>query len=89
MGEKRLFYNGRVLDPEKESVISAKTHAYNTDNNPLAGFKLGFVIDKVFLRGHLAVEDGELKQEKLRTFFKRLTVFAQMFPILLIVLPRQ
>ena len=22
-----------VFDPEKENVISAKTHAYNTDNN--------------------------------------------------------
>ena len=60
-----------VLDPEKESVISAKTHAYNTDNNPFEGFKLGCVIDKVFLRGHLAVEDGELKQEKLGGFIRR------------------
>ena len=60
-----------VLDPEKESVISAKTHAYNTDNNPFEGFKLGCVIDKVFLRGHLAVENGELKQEKLGGFIRR------------------
>ena len=60
-----------VLDPEKESVISAKTHAYNTDNNPFEGFKLGCGIDKVFLRGHLAVEDGELKQEKLGGFIRR------------------
>ena len=59
-----------VLDPEKESVISAKTHAYNTDNNPFEGFKLGCVIDKVFLRGHLAVEVGELKQEKLGGFIR-------------------
>ncbi|HRM01837.1 MAG TPA: dihydropyrimidinase, partial [Anaerostipes hadrus] len=29
-----------VLDPEKESVISAATHAYNTDNNPFEGFRL-------------------------------------------------
>ena len=60
-----------VLDPEKESVISAKTHAYNTDNNPFEGFKLGCGIDKVFLRGHLAVEDGELRQEKLGGFIRR------------------
>lgn len=60
-----------VLDPERESVISAKTHAYNTDNNPFEGFKLGCGIDKVFLRGHLAVEDGELKQEKLGGFIRR------------------
>ena len=30
-----------VLDPHGESVISAATHAYNTDNNPFEGFKLG------------------------------------------------
>ncbi len=29
-----------VFDPEKENVISAKTHLYHTDNNPYEGFKL-------------------------------------------------
>lgn len=52
-----------VLDPEKESVISAKTHAYNTDNNPFEGFALHCAIDDVFLRGHHAVQDGKLKEE--------------------------
>ena len=28
-----------VFDPEKENVISAETHAYNTDNNPYEGFE--------------------------------------------------
>lgn len=37
-----------VFDPEKESVISAKTHAYNTDNNPFEGFALHGEVDKVF-----------------------------------------
>lgn len=60
-----------ILDPSKESVISAKTHAYNTDNNPFEGFKLGCVIDDVFLRGHHAVEEGKLKEEKLGTFIRR------------------
>ena len=60
-----------VFDPEKESVISAKTHAYNTDNNPFEGFALHGGIDKVFLRGNLAVEDGELKKEKLGTYISR------------------
>ena len=54
-----------VLDPAKESVISAATHAYNTDNNPFEGFKLGCSIDKVFLRGNLAVEDGKLVKKNL------------------------
>ena len=28
-----------VFDPEKENVISAETHAYNTDNNPYEGLE--------------------------------------------------
>ena len=60
-----------VLDPAKESVISAATHAYNTDNNPFEGFKLECGIDKVFLRGNLAVEDGKLVKEKLGKYIAR------------------
>ena len=60
-----------VLDPEEKSVISAKTHAYNTDNNPFEGFELHCGIDKVFLRGHLAVTGGKIAEEKLGTFIPR------------------
>ena len=60
-----------VLDPEKESVISAATHAYNTDNNPFEGFRLRCGIDKVFLRGNLAVDDGQLVKEKLGKYIAR------------------
>ena len=60
-----------VFDPDKENVISAKTHAYNTDNNPYEGFKIHGDIDKVFLRGKLAVDGGRLVQEKLGTYIKR------------------
>ncbi|WP_418404432.1 dihydropyrimidinase [Blautia sp.] len=60
-----------VLDPAKESAISAATHAYNTDNNPFEGFKLECGIDKVFLRGNLAVEDGKLVKEKLGKYIAR------------------
>lgn len=60
-----------VLDPSKESVISAKTHAYNTDNNPFEGFPLCCGIDKVFLRGNFAVDEGELKKEKLGVYIAR------------------
>lgn len=60
-----------VLDPEKESVISADTHAYHTDNNPFEGFALHGDIDKVFLRGNLAVEDGKLVKEKLGKYISR------------------
>lgn len=60
-----------VFDPEKESVISAETHAYNTDNNPFEGFALHGGIDKVFLRGSLAVDNGKLLQEKLGKYIMR------------------
>lgn len=60
-----------VLDPEKESMISAGTHAYNTDNNPFEGFALHGGIDKVFLRGNLAVENGEIVKEKLGRYIFR------------------
>lgn len=60
-----------VFDPEKESVISAKTHGYNTDNNPFEGFALHGDIDKVFLRGSLVVENGEVIKEKAGTYIRR------------------
>lgn len=60
-----------VFDPEKESVISAKTHGYNTDNNPFEGFALHGDIDKVFLRGTLVVENGEVIKEKAGTYIRR------------------
>ena len=60
-----------VLDPEKESVISAATHAYNTDNNPFEGIRLRCGIDKVFLRGSLTVDDGRLVKEKLGKYIAR------------------
>ena len=60
-----------VFDPEKESVISAKTHAYNTDNNPFEGFAIHGDIDKVFLRGNLVVESGKVVKEKTGEYVKR------------------
>ncbi|MDO4340128.1 MAG: dihydropyrimidinase [Eubacteriales bacterium] len=60
-----------VFDPEKESVISAETHACHTDNNPFEGFALHGGIDRVFLRGNLAVEDGKIVKEKLGRFISR------------------
>ena len=60
-----------VFDPEKESVISAKTHLYNTDNNPYEGFKLHGDIERVFLRGMSVVEDGKVVLEKAGKYIKR------------------
>ena len=53
-----------VLDPRKESVISAKTHAYRTDYNPFEGFSIHGGIDQVFLRGNLVVDQGKLVMGK-------------------------
>lgn len=60
-----------VFDPEKESVISASTHAYHTDNNPFEGFPLHGGIEKVFLRGNLVVEDGKILKEKSGKYIRR------------------
>ena len=60
-----------IFDPEKKDVISADTHAYNTDNNPFEGFTLQGGVEHVFLRGNPAVRNGQLIKEKLGTFIKR------------------
>lgn len=60
-----------VLDPAAESVISAKTHAYRTDNNPFEGFPLKCGIGKVFLRGELVVDGGKLVREKTGKYISR------------------
>ncbi|MDO5135414.1 MAG: dihydropyrimidinase [Eubacteriales bacterium] len=60
-----------VFDPQKESVISASTHAYNTDNNPFEGFALKGGVEQVFLRGELVVKDDQLLKEKQGIFIPR------------------
>lgn len=60
-----------VFDPEKENVISAKTHLYHTDNNPYEGFKLHGDIDSVYLRGAHVVQDGKVILEKAGKYIKR------------------
>ena len=60
-----------VFDPERESVISAKTHLYHTDNNPYEDFKLHGDIDRVFLRGMPVVKDGKVVLEKAGKYIKR------------------
>ncbi|MBQ1312819.1 MAG: dihydropyrimidinase [Blautia sp.] len=60
-----------VFDPEKESVISARTQACNTDNNPFEGFSLHGDVEKVFLRGNLAAENGQILMGKLGKYIYR------------------
>ena len=52
-------------------MISAKTHLYNTDNNPYEGFALHGDIEHVFLRGQQVVQDGKVIREKTGTYIKR------------------
>jgi dihydropyrimidinase len=52
-----------ILNPEAETVIHAENLHYATDNNPYEGLVLHGGIEKVFLRGKLALEDGELLRE--------------------------
>ena len=60
-----------VFDPERENVISAKTHLYHTDNIPYEGFKLHGDIDSVYLRGAHVVQDGKVILEKTGKYIKR------------------
>lgn len=60
-----------VLDPEKETVISAKTHHYNMDYSPFEGMRQKGVVEKVFLRGQLVVDGGQLIREKEGTYIER------------------
>ncbi|MDY4692141.1 MAG: dihydropyrimidinase [Blautia sp.] len=60
-----------VFDPEKKGVISAKTHLYNTDNNPYEGFEIHGDIDSVFLRGTQVVKDGKVIREKTGKYIYR------------------
>ena len=60
-----------IFDPEKKNVISAKTHLYNTDNNPFEGFELHGDIEKVFLRGTLVAENGKVISEKQGKYIRR------------------
>ena len=60
-----------IFDPEKEGVISAKTHAYNTDNNPFEGFRIHGDVEKVFLRGTLVADEGKVVAEKKGKYIYR------------------
>ncbi|MDD3796351.1 MAG: dihydropyrimidinase [Lachnospiraceae bacterium] len=60
-----------VFDPEKASVISAATQHYHMDYSPYEGFELKGSIAQVYLRGRLAVMDGEILLENAGQYQKR------------------
>lgn len=60
-----------VLNPEGESVISAKTQAYNMDYAPYEGFKTSGKIEDVYLRGEKVVDGHKVVLEHSGAYLKR------------------
>lgn len=60
-----------VFDPNKRSTITAAAQMYHMDYSPFEGISLAGGIDKVFLRGTIAVEDGKIQEEKKGVFVPR------------------
>ena len=60
-----------VFDPEKPSVILAATQHYHMDYSPYEGFELKGSLSSVYLRGQLAVRDGEILRENAGIYLRR------------------
>lgn len=53
-----------ILDPTVEHTISVDTHHMNVDYSAYEGWKVKGKTEKVFLRGQLAIDRGEVKIDK-------------------------
>ena len=60
-----------MLDPNRPSVISAAAHHSASDYEPLDGTLLTCSIDRVYLRGTLAVQDGALTAGRIGRYLPR------------------
>ena len=60
-----------VFDPKPTGVISVKMQAYNMDYAPYEGFETCGRVERVYLRGHLVVENHEVIAEHCGCFLKR------------------
>lgn len=60
-----------VLDPNRPSVISAAAHHSKADYEPLEGTPLPCSIDRVYLRGTLAVQNNTLLAGKIGRYLPR------------------
>ena len=60
-----------LYDPKGEHAIHAAELAANVDYTPYEGFPLNGSIKQVWLRGRLAVENGEFLDEKGGTYLQR------------------
>jgi dihydropyrimidinase len=53
-----------VWDPEGSRTISARTHAYQNDENIFEGFQVKGVPSTVVANGHIVYRDGDLRVER-------------------------
>ena len=60
-----------VYDPEGETLLTAADQAMNVDYSPYEGYRCAGRIDKVFLRGTLAVNGGQVVLENAGQFIPR------------------
>ncbi len=60
-----------VFDPKADGFISKNTHHSKADYTPFEGVRTKGKIEKVFLRGKLVVENGEVVLEHKGKFVKR------------------
>ena len=60
-----------IIDPEAEGVITAKDLVANGDYTPCEGVKTHGRSTQVYLRGQLAVEDGEVLTARIGTYIPR------------------
>ena len=63
-----------IWNPEKEKIISAKTHNQNCDTNIYEGFKLKGVAETIILRGEVAVENEKMIAKPKGHFLKRVKI---------------
>ena len=50
-----------IFDPQKEQIISAKSHHMNVDYSAYEGKKIEGVVDTVLSRGKIVIDAGEFK----------------------------
>ena len=61
-----------VFDPEADGVITARDQIQNTDYTPYEGFRTRGAVERVYLRGTLAVENGRVLETAGRFIRRRL-----------------
>ncbi|MBN1252631.1 MAG: dihydropyrimidinase [Bacteroidales bacterium] len=60
-----------IWNPEKENIISAKTHIQNTDLNIFDGVKTKGSVEYVIFKGEIAVENEKIVKHTKGEFLKR------------------